>query len=281
MSSSMASVAYGRTGEHPTTLLVKNTFIVARLARSPSLDDFFQERRVCSCPGSPVSRFAELSTGSSEGAGAPFEVDVGSSRSTADTEEEVPVDRRRSEPHLSVAHSMRTVWPGQEAQRVHPGTTSTDWEMRLGPRPPWRQRGSGALATSCAGLQPRGALAVSGAQLPLGASLPAAFGAQLPEEASVKAGRPMPQDISEFPSIGSAGHYVGQCKPCAFVHTDTCSSGYQCVFCHLCEAGEKRRRQKEKRAFKIAARETRNARRLALAATNPGYPCPPRVHEHA
>jgi len=51
------------------------------------------------------------------------------------------------------------------------------------------------------------------------------------------------------PSAGSAGHELGDCKPCAFVHKPRgCSLAAGCPFCHLCESGEKRRRQKEKKA---------------------------------
>eukprot|EP00930_Biecheleria_cincta_P002932 TRINITY_DN103888_c0_g1_i1.p1 TRINITY_DN103888_c0_g1~~TRINITY_DN103888_c0_g1_i1.p1 ORF type:complete len:401 (+),score=46.15 TRINITY_DN103888_c0_g1_i1:55-1257(+) len=54
----------------------------------------------------------------------------------------------------------------------------------------------------------------------------------------------------ELPSVGSAGHNTGDCKPCAFIHTKGCEGGKQCPFCHLCEPGEKKRRQKTKRAYK-------------------------------
>lgn len=60
----------------------------------------------------------------------------------------------------------------------------------------------------------------------------------------------------ELPSMGSAGHRFGTCKPCAFLHTKGCANGKQCTFCHLCEPGEKKRRQKEKAA---AQRQLRNA----------------------
>jgi len=46
------------------------------------------------------------------------------------------------------------------------------------------------------------------------------------------------------PTIGSLQH-PQLCKPCAFVGKG-CDSGTQCRFCHLCEAGEKKRRKKEK-----------------------------------
>merc|ERR1719401_1155146 len=50
----------------------------------------------------------------------------------------------------------------------------------------------------------------------------------------------------EMPTVGSAGHRSGTCKPCAFYHTKGCGNGVGCGFCHLCPAGEKKRRQKEK-----------------------------------
>jgi len=52
---------------------------------------------------------------------------------------------------------------------------------------------------------------------------------------------------AELPSMGSIGHGRGICKPCAFLHTKGCENGAVCRFCHLCEPGEKKRRQKEKR----------------------------------
>lgn len=50
----------------------------------------------------------------------------------------------------------------------------------------------------------------------------------------------------EFPTVGSAGHRWGTCKPCAFLHKRGCENGTQCDFCHLCDSGEKKRRQKDK-----------------------------------
>jgi len=46
------------------------------------------------------------------------------------------------------------------------------------------------------------------------------------------------------PTVGSAGHQLGLCKPCAFFYTKGCQGGTSCVFCHLCPPGEKKRRQK-------------------------------------
>merc|ERR1719310_2474585 len=55
---------------------------------------------------------------------------------------------------------------------------------------------------------------------------------------------------AEMPTIGSMGHRLGRCKPCAFVHTAGCADGVDCKFCHLCEPGEKKKRRKEKLAYR-------------------------------
>jgi len=46
-------------------------------------------------------------------------------------------------------------------------------------------------------------------------------------------------------TAGSASHHAGTCSPCAFMYKDGgCQSGGNCLFCHLCGPGEKRRRKK-------------------------------------
>lgn len=59
----------------------------------------------------------------------------------------------------------------------------------------------------------------------------------------------------ECPTVGSEGHWAGTCKPCAFFHVRGCSNGSLCVFCHLCDAGEKKRRAKDKRLENSARRQ--------------------------
>lgn len=54
------------------------------------------------------------------------------------------------------------------------------------------------------------------------------------------------------PSIGSAGHRLGMCKPCDFMYRgDGCRAGSKCQYCHLCPPGEVQRRKK---VMKTAAR---------------------------
>jgi hypothetical protein len=50
-----------------------------------------------------------------------------------------------------------------------------------------------------------------------------------------------------LPSLGSAGHLTGSCKPCAFAY-EGCANAEQCTFCHLCPPGELKRRKREKLA---------------------------------
>lgn len=61
---------------------------------------------------------------------------------------------------------------------------------------------------------------------------------------------PMPNSKAknELPSVGSAGHAFGTCKPCGFFYAKGCLNGAACSFCHLCDRGEKKRRQKQKKA---------------------------------
>lgn len=49
------------------------------------------------------------------------------------------------------------------------------------------------------------------------------------------------------PSIGSAGHASGACKPCVWLHKDSgCRHGSNCFYCHLCPSNEVRRRKQQK-----------------------------------
>lgn len=69
------------------------------------------------------------------------------------------------------------------------------------------------------------------------------------------------------PTLGSRGHSLHMCKPCAFI-LKGCQSGVECKFCHLCEVGEKKRRKKEKIVF----RREMNKWRQALTPTSSWKP---------
>jgi hypothetical protein len=53
---------------------------------------------------------------------------------------------------------------------------------------------------------------------------------------------------AEMPTVGSMNHHSGNCKPCSFLHKQGCENGIHCTFCHLCSRGEKKRREKAKKA---------------------------------
>mmetsp|Transcript_78921 Transcript_78921/g.124600 ORF Transcript_78921/g.124600 Transcript_78921/m.124600 type:complete len:295 (-) Transcript_78921:162-1046(-) len=78
---------------------------------------------------------------------------------------------------------------------------------------------------------------------------------------------------SALPTKGSAGHYAGKCKPCAFVFKDGCESGVNCEFCHLCAPGEKKRRKKDRRHQRLS--RTQNAQHEAQYETQ----CEPQYQE--
>lgn len=75
---------------------------------------------------------------------------------------------------------------------------------------------------------------------------------------------PGASEVLNVPSVGSAGHSTGQCRPCAwFWKPQSCQWGSECMHCHLCPMGELRRRKKEMQAkakeLKRAARELARA----------------------
>lgn len=80
----------------------------------------------------------------------------------------------------------------------------------------------------------------------------------------------------DLPSIGSAGHHIGECRRCNFFAKGRCQNGYSCEFCHLPHERQKLTRQ-EKRDQR-AARQADNLKTGdssdAEAATPPQVPTP-------
>ncbi|CAK0815728.1 unnamed protein product [Prorocentrum cordatum] len=74
---------------------------------------------------------------------------------------------------------------------------------------------------------------------------PAALMAEAAAAPSAPAHAPL--GSPECPTVGSALHCQGACRPCAHAFTKGCANGVGCQFCHLCEPGELKRRQRERR----------------------------------
>jgi hypothetical protein len=182
--------------EYPVPFVVRNTFIETHVGRPTSLDEFFEERRIVSCP--PTHPETE------EYAAATPEAPQFLHRAITTGAQGI----------MNTLAEVTGFWaePGQSisAGQMHDFTP----------------------------LQPMPCVLVLSDIL------------QGPVLGS-----------SELPTVGSAGHNIGTCKPCAFFYNKGCENGQQCSFCHLCGPDEKRRRQKEKQAaFRDVRRERRQMR---------------------
>jgi len=74
-------------------------------------------------------------------------------------------------------------------------------------------------------------------------------------------------------SLGSAEHSLGTCKPCAFLWKDAngCSNGTNCNFCHMCPPGEVKRRKKEKLASRKMVRQFHRGQAYQAFNEGAGY----------
>lgn len=71
----------------------------------------------------------------------------------------------------------------------------------------------------------------------------------LPEDSTSASedNEPSKTDHNGFPSVGSIGHFSGQCTRCCFHPKGRCLNGYDCNFCHFDH--DKRRRTKKMERF--------------------------------
>jgi len=62
------------------------------------------------------------------------------------------------------------------------------------------------------------------------------------------AGRIAFQCTAACPSLGSAGHHLGTCRPCDFAARGAdCRAGMACQFCHLCGPEERKQHKAQRR----------------------------------
>jgi len=243
---------------------VKNTFIHIHTAaqRSPSLEPFYQERAVETCPAKFVGCLAQ---------GAAFEDRCGSGSQTHSTTAEPSFpSSSTSTPQGGLCQSFGVQTPTDEGSPQAASLAGWNYAYLVSPAGASPLRGGDAsmqilatqamMETSC--ISAAGALSPSAA---LDGSLVMAPVMPL-EEAALGPGAlgPAAPQWLELPSVGSALHAKQRCKPCAFLHTKGCQIGWECKFCHLCAPGERTRRRKGKKEKMQTRRAAQKAR---LAAT--------------
>lgn len=260
-------------------LKVKNTFIDGGLSRSPSLERLLREsRQVRSCPGSalptPKGKYAGTKLGLMDA-----ETIFSSRASTVDTLES-PVSWAEDSPedcmHVAGLQSTPSIqaaaWRNQSGNVLLCGEHGRETTVRQ----------ARDQTANCVHLQLEHALAADSPKQSrkarvlqlehvltfgeddLGAivgddSIVTNAAVKCDADSSLLAraetfSKPPHLGSAELPSVGSLGHHLRRCRPCAFVLRMGCSNGIRCNFCHLCNAGEKKRRRKEKRALMGAAR---------------------------
>lgn len=274
---------YYKCDDFPVPIVVRNTFINAVIERSPSLQRFVRERRASSCPlssgsggaGGSASRLL-IQTPTSEGSASPQTAParphhhrdasgdpaqrLAAAVSAAEVKE-APVENRGG------ASSQRAA--GQRVVCGAPvGLVIPKQPSRHRARQPGALPGNGIYGEAAGGA---GGADVGGATcMPSTSPVPTEPRAKPRTPAAVSAGQRAGQEPSALveapggfqrnkysrshwveedmpsPSIGSEGHYVGKCRPCVFVHKKGCSNGYDCLFCHICQPGEKQRRKRDR-----------------------------------
>lgn len=236
--------------DYPAPLIVRHTFIDTEVDRPASLIDFWTDRNIQSCP---PGRIAAMS----------FEDECPKSGDATMLHEGEATARSRSTSVGSTASELSSAMPCKTAELAedvaHPdmeaataGRDGALWPLGI-PRPPCEPPlvSSPSLPEPDAPPVPRhAATATLRPTVPV-LLLSDAIGAFQESSSWPKAvSQPVP-GTPQLPSVGSAGHAAGTCKPCAyFAHSRGCANGVQCPFCHLCPPGELKRRQKEMRHAK-------------------------------
>jgi len=224
--------------EHSAPLVVKNTFLHTNVQRPESLEGFYQERQIQSCPASGIALPSCLDhSAEPDEAAAKLGSALGSNVELTETpDSEYMLQTPECSPLLLSAVPLGFETPSflLHALQNMPGF-HIDAQLPVMPSP---------LCPPCV--------------LDLASLCPPPQPAQ---QAPVSPEVPSELDLGspQCPTLGSKGHWFGKCKPCAFLHTRGCGNGVLCPFCHLCDPGEKKRRAKDKRAavrcFKQSARQ--------------------------
>lgn len=165
--------------------------------------------------------------------------------------------------HAELARELRQIEMEKLALRqreLEQQMRANEMEMRelLGSTaaPPLPQQPSGQQALESLGSQPQRPQDIGHGQVARGVE-----------------GRPNLESKPQLaiPNLGSLQHSTNPdaCMPCAFLHKDPrgCLHGYYCKFCHLCPAGELKKRKKEKVA-RLRAQQAAEGQEDSLEATD-------------
>jgi len=214
--------------DYPLPFSIKNTFIHASIGRPLSMEEFYEERQLRSCPASGICASAGLAEDSIE----PM----------------MPVRRPAatgSEDLASVAAGLADAAPWR-IMETSPGARAKGTLLSADlPPPPAEPPKVAALAQL-----PEDPPPVQAPGVLLMEARRSAAPVLLLSEATW---RPALGSV-ELPTIGSEDHHLGKCSPCAHAYGPKgCQNGVQCPFCHLCPKGELKRRQQAKRLAKRRA----------------------------
>jgi hypothetical protein len=288
-----------KTTPHPIQdellqLHIRNTFIDGPILRPMSLEGFFQEREIRSCPASRPTSFDDFGmplglasllesieeampatppTGAAklEGRDAIFQLpSAGLVCTTSATMPPPPQEHAPIFSEASIPPPPATNWAELITPVAVPPPPAFDADtsmLRLShlttspaPAPPSFNADASVLGLSYGTSAPPAFDSANAAMFCLNQTTiqaPPAAPSTLPTQACVLR---LSQVLAEptlgseaFPTIGSAGHHTGQCKPCAFFHTKGCGNGTQCSFCHLCGPDEKKKRKSDKKELRRMA----------------------------
>lgn len=224
---------------------VRNTFIDdGSNQRSPSLERMLQQgRRIRSCPGSQAPTPRGAHPGSEESSQWDENIEViHFSDVVSEGSKMTSIHPKDADSDASIIEKTSCVeGMGFDTMTAHISLQVAAWSHRLEHQHMQQSHQSYNKYGQRPMLQPASATALG-------------------SETSARAVEQPPRlGSEELPSVGSLGHHIRRCKPCAFMTRQGCTSGEQCKFCHLCGAGEKKRRRKEKRALLGAARKLATA----------------------
>jgi len=242
-------------------VMVKNTFIGTDVGRPSSLDGFFQERQTKSCPASGISLPPGLEdlVEPEEAAARLFAIEVARHRDAEARDTFKSTSTLGFPSHFGGC--LDAPLPSEPPQFLPPSP-----QRQIQFSIPWQQ----PLLVSLNQAPPLPLLLdslLSEQSAPHAKPSPylhSPFSTSCPPPAqqawSAQHAQELPEPVvglPECPTVGSKGHFYGTCKPCAFLYTKGCTNGASCPFCHMCDAGEKNRRTKEKRSANYAAMSKR------------------------